>query len=333
MPDDRDDWVFQNHPDLVDPRWAKKAAKAARRARRSADRQGVTRLRRRRTGRLRGGSIVIVALVIMGGFVIAAHPWTMGAQPVLPDSATLAETATTRVGKPLNLAEPFANTPAAGWPDGEAGIQPPAAAPVGGYSAAQVGAAYQHVRQILIAGHLDPRMLYDHDTSTYLSLFAAYPRPDLRKTLADPATPDDGGGITLLAKGFQLLPVPIKVTGSMSAGIGEHGSLVVHTNYVFAFPFAPKDPNAITASWQIVAIQHVAKDFDDDVDSRVPAADQGIYEGGGHAYYDQMACSPSKRGLLAPAYSEPRMIGPPDTENPDAYYDPNHGFTVPSCPG
>jgi hypothetical protein len=27
------------------------------------------------------------------------------------------------------------------------------------------------------------------------------------------------------------------------------------------------------------------------------------------------------------------MIGPPDTENPDAYYDPNHGFTVPSCPG
>jgi hypothetical protein len=39
----------------------------------------------------------------------------------------------------------------------------------------------------------------------------------------------------------------------------------------------------------------------------------------------------SQHGLLAPAYSDPTpgQLGPAD--NPDAYYDPNHGFAVPNC--
>ncbi|HEX5403704.1 MAG TPA: hypothetical protein VFX16_15540 [Pseudonocardiaceae bacterium] len=39
MSDDSDDWVFQHHPDLIDPRWTKKTARAARKATRKARRR------------------------------------------------------------------------------------------------------------------------------------------------------------------------------------------------------------------------------------------------------------------------------------------------------
>ncbi|HEY0806032.1 MAG TPA: hypothetical protein VGD84_13240, partial [Pseudonocardiaceae bacterium] len=61
------------------------------------------------------------------------------------------------------------------------------------------------------------------------------------------------------------------------------------------------------------------------------ADSQGLYVTHWQAYYDSMACAKSKQGLLAPAYSEPYLGSTPDTENPDAYYDPNHAFNVPNC--
>jgi hypothetical protein len=324
------DWMFQNHPDLIDDGWAKKAAKVARRQARRAPAPVGTRTRR--SPRLR--STITVIVVVGALLVLVKHPWTTTPTPTTQASPIVpTATPTVRQDTPLNLNEPFGNTPAAGWSDGAAGIVPPAATAVGRYSAAQVTTALNLVKQVLVASHLDPRMLVDHDTSTYLSLLAPDARTDEQKTLADPRyTPDRGGGLTLLATGFQLLPAPVKVNGSMSFSIDSNGELLVHTNYVFAFPFAPTDPKQITQPWQIVALQHVAEDYEYVADKRMTAGSQGLFVHSTQAYYDSMACSQSTKGFLAPAIANPATNGGPDSENPDSYYDPNHSLSVPnSC--
>jgi hypothetical protein len=278
----------------------------------------------------------VITVVIVGALlvIIVKHPWSTSTTSTLPASPTVpTATPTVRQDLPLNLNEPFGNTPAAGWSDGVAGIAPPAATAVGHYSAAQVTTALNLVKQVLVASHLDPKMLVAHDTSTYLSLLAPDARTDEQKTLADPRyTPDRGGGLTLLATGFHLLPAPVKVNGSMSFSIGSDGELLVHANYVFAFPFAPTDPKQITQPWQIVAIQHVAEDYEYVADKRMTAGSQGLFVHSTQAYYDSMACSQSTKGFLAPAIADPATNGGPETGNPDSYYDPNHSLSVPnSC--
>lgn len=345
VPSDMDDWVFQNHPDLTDPRWDRSRWARRTRARwakqtRKAVRKATRERRRREDGALmppfRGARrtwvlILLGVAVLVGGATAFQSRDSLRGNVIATTTAAPGGTATRQAVAPLDLTQPFTNTPAAGWSDGEAGIRPPAAARVGTHSATEVAAAYARAKQILVAAHLDPRMLINHDPTAYLALFAAYARTNERKVLANPKTPDDGGGVTLLAKGFHLLPVPVKVAGTMSAGVDDKGGLVIHTNYVFAYPFVPTDPTEITQAWQIVAVQHVAESFAVVDDTREPATDRGFYGNGTHAYYDSMACQPSHHGLLAPAYSEPAagQLGPAD--NPDAYYDPNHGFNVPSC--
>lgn len=331
--DDKDDQLFQNHPDLIDPIWERKVAELDKAARRQLRRQRGSQRRSRptRRGLLRPGPLLLAVVVVLGGLLLAKHPWYTS--PRFPTAATTnpfapTATPTQQAVAPLELSQPFTNTPAAGWSDGAAGIVPPVAKPVGHYSAGQVGAAYGQVRQILVAAHLDPRVLVEHDTSGYLARFAPDTQASLRKVLSNPATPDDGGAITLLAKGFQLLSVPVKVNGSMSVSVGAHGYLTVHTNYVFAYPFAPADPSQITESAQIVAVLHVAEDFDV-VGAQGPAAGRGVYQDSVQAYYASMACTPSKHGLLAPAYSEPDLNVPNGQDNQDQYYAPAHALTIP----
>lgn len=330
VPENQDDQVFSDHPDLANPDWQKVVDKANRAARRYQRKQR----RAKRMRQLRTSAILLAAIVVIGGLLLAKHPWS---QPTSTIAASTAAqhgtfvTATKQTVAPLSLGQPFANTPAAGWSDGAAGIAPPTAAAVGGYSAAQVAAAYAQVRQILIAGHLDPRVLYNHDLSAYLALYAPATQADLRKYFADPGNPSGGGEVTLVAKGFQLLPVPIKVNGTMSATAGAQG-ITVHTNYVFAFPFDPSDPSKITASWQIVAVSHVTQDFLFDLDPRQPPSGRGMYDSGGDSYFASMACTAANHGLLAPAYSQPQAGVPGQNDNTDALFDPNHSMNIgPGC--
>ena len=127
-----------------------------------------------------------------------------------------------------------------------------------------------------------------------------------------------------------MLPVPVKVNGTMSVAVGEDGLLVVHTNYVFAFPFAPSDPSRIVASWQTVAVHHMKEDFEIVADThKYRAADQGVFPESAKGYVDAMACEPSKQGLLAPAYSDSNHGT--DTNDPDVYYDVNHTLDIGLC--
>lgn len=336
MPDDGQDqeWMFTSHPDLVDEQWAKKAAKAARKqarrdrrhrppAPRSDDPRGPRR------GPLMRVSVILAVLI--GVLVLVEnHPWSRSASPVrqaavIPPTVTPAK----RQVALLNLAQPFATTPAASWSDGEAGIQPPPAAPLGHYTAAQVAAATAQVKQILVVAHLDPRVLVNHDPSGYLALLSVTGRGYEQGVLSGQKYGANGGGaVTLLANGFHLLPVPVKVNGTMTVALGQGGTLTVHTNYVFAYPFAPADPNRITQAWQIVAVEHVTQDFQYIADKqRYAANDQGVNLGDEQAYFADMACAPSKQGILAPAYSDP-AYGNPGNENPDALFDPNHTMNI-----
>jgi hypothetical protein len=223
--------------------------------------------------------------------------------------------------------DPYGSTPAADWSDGAAGIVLPAPAAVGSWSRAQVKAAETKVKQALVASHLDNRMLVDHDPSTVLALLAPTMRADVRTHLTKDTDHDYGGTVSELAAGYHLLPVPIKVNGSMSPGTGEHGNLVIHTNYVFAFPFAPTSPLALRDAWQTVAVQHVQVDFEIVTGSRYRTADQGIWLEKTSSYYADIGCAQSDRGYLAPAYTNGLIAGG-DNENPADMFDPQHTMNI-----
>jgi hypothetical protein len=205
---------------------------------------------------------------------------------------------------------------------------------VDGYQASQVADVLARVKRVLVAAHLDPLMLVDHDPARYLPLLAPNSRTQHRATITGSSHPDEGGEITLIQPGFHLLPLPVKVSGSMSVSLDDNGLLVVHTNYVFAFPFAPTDGIRITHPWQIDAIQHVSEDFTFHTGTGYRVSDRGLWITGSRSYYESIACGPSKHGYMAPAYSEPGADGRAPGGDPNAYYNPSHPLDImATCPG
>lgn len=160
------------------------------------------------------------------------------------------------------------------------------------------------------------------------ALFAPRARQDERLALADKQHPDGHGRVTLLATGETLLPAPIKVAGSMSAAAGADGTIAVHTNYVFAYPFTPSDPSSITASWQIVAVEHIAQDFTWINGTGYTSDSQGLFLAHFDSYGASIDCRPFRAGYLAPAY-EDQDYHPAAGDDPDALYDPNHPLGIP----
>lgn len=232
----------------------------------------------------------------------------------------------------LDLRTPFAGTPAADWPEGSDGIRLLPAAAVGDHAAAQVAQAMAQVKQLLVAAHLDDEIRTTHDPDGYLALLAPNSRARERAGIAGDRDPDEGGEITLFATGFHLLPTPVRVTGSMTVSTDGLDRLTVHTNYVYAFAFAPADPLRITQPWQIVAVQHVVEDVTVVAGSRYRAADRGLWVTSSRSYDESTACSASRHGYLAPADSDPGA----DTAtrgDPAPFYDPDHPVDVTAtCP-
>jgi hypothetical protein len=333
-----DDGLFDSHPDLADPAWRKTAKRAAREARPPTHRE----MRRRWAAidpvsappprrRVRPSWLVtgLVLLVMIGTGLWwrsgAQAANTVGSAGVIPLSTQPpSDTVTTEGSTPLDLNQPFANTPAAGWGDGANGIVLPPPVAVPGWTTAQVATAESQVRQVLIAAHLDTPLLINHDPSHYLALLAHNVVPALQRDLADPKISHAAGAVTQLASGFRLLPAPIKVSGTMSDSPGPDGNILIHANYVFAFPFVPAHPSTIRYSWEIVAIHHVQEDFEVISDGRY----RGVWPQQSQGYMADMACGPSNQGYLAPAYSEERFNGPANTEDPSALYNPSHDLNI-----
>lgn len=350
---DHSDQSIDTHPDLIDPEWnarvEREAQKAVKRSSllRTRERPTATPPRRGRRDRWfglnsRSLSALFGVLILVGLFVLvnrvgggsggaSAAPSPQGAIPV--GTAAAAPTPTSRQHSQLNLNAPFLDTPAANWTDGAAGITPPAPAAVGKWSAATVAAAEASVRQTLVAAHLDPAMLINHDASNYLAKLSPNARADEQQRINTP-NDRDNGFVSMLASGSHLLPAPIKVDGSMSADTDpKTGDLVIHTNYVYAFAFDPGQARNVSQPYQIIVVQHAAEDFTVVTGPHIAAADKGLWVTSARSYLTQMSCTAFDQGYIAPEFADNDPVTAPDTEDPDALYAPSHAVDIPTtCP-
>ncbi|GAA1960295.1 hypothetical protein [Amycolatopsis minnesotensis] len=312
-----DEREIETHPELMDPDWQRYAEREAwTEVRKSRRRRTLRRMRPRKPGKpvLRARSWIVgglVAVVLIGIAVVlvqrSANPDASASRNTLPDRAK------------VDLKAPFANTPADAWRDGAAGFTAPAPVAIGGFSAKEVGDAYERVKQVITASDLDRKMLEGHDTSAYLALLA----PNEAKRVKEILDGTDGGKtstfVVRVADGFHLLPTGPRLNGKLSARHGDDpGELVVHTAYVIAYAFDAPDPDSLTGPGDHVVFHKVEGDFVLRKGARYEAADQGLSSGdsqGGETY--SMACDANARGFLAPAYSEKRdtdaLPGPKET--------------------
>jgi hypothetical protein len=299
---------IDRHPDLTDEKWLRAAEKRARRAARKS--------RPRRPGPRYSRLVIPVVLVLFCGALIVLYRVGSVELPASAPPPTTAATPTTATPEPtraeadghVDLAQPFATTPAADWP---AEVPTPAGKATGRFTAAQVTAAYQVVRRTTTEARLDPEVILKHDNAPYLATLT----PGIK-------LPDPGSRVTKIADGYQLLPAPPRVTGDMTSSVGEHGELVVHTNFVYAYAFQPGSHQAPATPWDIVSVIHENADY--------VIVDGKPWPSTEKAYFSSMNCELTQQGLLAPQYSG-RGASQLDAEQPQAYYDPKHTVDVPAA--
>ncbi|QWF83619.1 hypothetical protein [Amycolatopsis sp. CA-230715] len=300
--DERD---IETHPDLMDPDWQKHAEREAwTEVRRSRRRRNLKRMKPRtprkpglRTRSWLVGGLVAVALVGIAVVLVqrSANPSPSTSRNALPDRAN------------VDLKAPFANTPADAWRDGVAGFTAPAPVAIGGFSAKEVGDAYERVKQAIAASDLDRRMLEGHDPSAYLALLAPNEAKRTKEVLDGTDPRLASAFVVRVADGFHLLPTGPRLTGKLSARQGDDpGELIVHTAYVVAYAFDAPNPDSLTGPGDHVAFHKVDGNYHLRKGGRYQAADQGLAPGESQGETYSMACGASDKGLLAPVYSETR---------------------------
>ncbi|PSL56697.1 hypothetical protein B0I31_103451 [Saccharothrix carnea] len=278
-----DEYRIEDHPDLKDAGWAREAVRKAEREARVRRLQSLPRRPRRRFW---VGLAIVVAAVLLGWAVIATGSDTPTGQ------------------RAVDLDEPFAGTSAASWADGADGVAVPDAVPVGAYSAEQVEAAYQRVREAVVAARLDPQVVRDHDLEPLFGLFA----PDLRESLRVLFDGRNDGEAALVAtrvdRGARLAEVDPKVRGEMVAEVGAQGELSVRTDYTFAYAFAPDRPESVRGPLDVVALSRFQVRYS--VRTGSPGV-EGLWADASTGSLHSIACSSAKRGYLAPAFTEPSL--------------------------
>ncbi|SFP39391.1 hypothetical protein SAMN05421810_102456 [Amycolatopsis arida] len=286
-----------DHPDLRDPEWNRRAERNARRA---ARRALVRRLRLPRTALLLGAVLIAVAAATYALHIREPEP------PAPPE---------------IDLARPFAGTPAQDWPAGADGIVLPPPHEVGSLSADEVAAALEQVRSLLVRARLDRSVVQGGDVEPVVGHFAPSYQDQVRGAFADPGRWPSYYA-TRVAPGFRLLPAEPRVNGTMTAEPGERrGELRVRTDYVVAYAFDIGDPAAARAPLDIVAAERWEITYLLRVGETWYPRNRGIYleSGRGHGY--SIACGPMARGLLAPAYSEPAPHTLPNPGVPGEFFD------------
>jgi hypothetical protein len=220
---------------------------------------------------------------------------------------------------------PFAHTPAATWPEGEAGITLPAATDVEGFTAAEVQSALDQVRTIMVSTRLDRRMLVNHDVTGFLDLVAPAVRSGL-ETLINTVSMNRLMVVTLVQDGARLSSLPPRVSGRTSfAPATDQGRAVLQvvTNYVWAYAF---DGDAV-----VVVHDELRWNF-------LPTAEvrdttRGPWPGGIAGYLVGMDCAAAEHGFLAPPSSPGVRTSVAPTERPGSLYEPDHSLAITdTCP-
>jgi hypothetical protein len=212
---------------------------------------------------------------------------------------------------------PFEGTPAATFPEGEAGIVLPPATELAGFTQEQVAAALESVKKAMIAARLDTTMLVKHDTSVLLGLIA----PENQKSLEDLfAKKDFMHFATQIAPNYNLTADKIRVKGetTFSAKTEEDIRFIeVKTNYVWVYPFAGelKEPgdHLVTIHDEITWLFPAEADVDPEF--------RGMYIDSTQSYSSNIDCDLADQSLLA--LGKPRFVPGGATVDDDQVFDPN----------
>lgn len=285
--------------------------------------------RRRRRGRWFAGGLVVLAV----GAVVALLVRTSLLEPVAgaPGEHGGATLAGNETGASFDAARPFRGTPAADWADGAKGITLPAPKAVGEYSATEVAQVMRLVRDVLVASRLDRKMVVDHDAAGYLGLLAPDARRQLEPLFAGGREPEVQALVSLAAPGSALLPAQPKVSGTMSARPGKDGTLVVHTNYVFAYAFVPPRGLHLIDAMNTIVVVRADVDYVWRAGNRWTAGSQGLWFDAATGFGYSIGCDAYRKGFLAPVSAERSVTRQADQVEPSSYFDP--GSTLPPAGG
>jgi hypothetical protein len=287
--------------------------------------------RRRRRERWLVGGVVLVAVALVLVLLAQIGLFDGDRTPAAVAPATSEPAGSVSLAQ--DWTHPFATSPAANWPDGAAGIELPAAHAVGAFTTDQVGTAVRQVRDLLVASRLDPEIVVNHDPSRFLAAFAPDARRQLRPLFGTGQEAQAQALVSMVSDGAQLLPVEPKVSGRMTVQAGEQNELVVHTNYVFVYPFHTDAPNKIVDVMDVLVVVRAEVDYVLRSGTRWARDSQGWWYGetGGNAY--SIACDSYRKGFLAPAFTE-RTSNEASGQDRGRYFDIDSPLPAASgCPG
>jgi hypothetical protein len=321
-----EDNPLDSHPDLMDPEWRKHAQTDAWLGAKKDRKQLRRQQKRRRSRKPRGrwwvlGVFVAILAVTTAAIVLVGRRPAQDAAP--PNPTSVPDVA------PVDLARPYAHTPAQDWPKGLAGIT---ATPAGTAEAD----AYAKVEQAISTAPLDPAVLTGHDPKAFLALVA----PDLRDQLTPVFARKPAKGVasfdsyvTEIADGYHLLDAGPRTFGTLTAHPGaQAGELVVDAKYVIAYAFDNVHPEGLTSPAEIVSFLRVDETYVLRSGKNFAKSSYGLWLEGGQSAFSAVGCAAAKDGYLAPGYANPAS-GPGTGADQDApgYYDPK--YPVPNLDG
>jgi hypothetical protein len=304
--------------------WAKATERRVRR-------EGSVRRLRRRVSLL--APIVIVGLLVVS-LVPAIRSRMPSGAPAAAGSALPAESvdasgaATVSAVTSASAAptDPFAGTPAAGYPKGAAGITLPSAKAVPGFTAAQVGTALKQVRGALIAGRLASGMLVGHHPEPFLALFAPNARAQVGKLFKDTGFE---GVATWISPSARLDPAEQpRVSGRVSyTSVTVDGLLTlrVTTNFVWVYAFTGGGSNGNRP----LAVEHDENRWEFTATHNLRPGDRGMWIAATKSYAAWVDCAAAAKGMLAPTSAGTVTTpDPQNTESLDDYLKPDHTLDI-----
>jgi len=219
---------------------------------------------------------------------------------------------------------PFAGTPADGFPEGAAGIVAPSARSIAGWPSQRVSAALALVTQALIDTRISPTLVRDHNPADFFKLIAPRQQDALQREL------DSGVAaayISQLANGVTLISSPrAKGTMTYHTTTNAQGTnlLEITSSFVWVYPVAPtaERPNASL----IVVHDRVVWQIADP--ATVPASDVGLWLGDAQSYAANVDCDTFAAGFLAPTAAAAATN--PVLDTPDLFQ-PGAEMNEPTC--
>ncbi|SEF33020.1 hypothetical protein SAMN05421837_106564 [Amycolatopsis pretoriensis] len=320
-----DDNLLDSHPDLMDPEWRKHARTdawlGAKQDRKQFRRQQKRRVRKpRRRWWIFGVFVAILAVTTAAIVLVGRRPAPAAAPPNPTGVPQYAR---------VDLARPYANTPADTWRKGLDGITE---TPAGSAEAD----AYAQVKRAISAARLDPAVLTGHDPKAFFALVA----PDMRDQLTEVFGRKPAKGVasfdsyvTEIADGYHLLDAGPRTFGTLAAHPGaKPGELAVDAKYVVAYAFDNVHPEGLTSPGEIVSFLRVDETYIIRSGKTFAESSHGLWLGTGQSAFSSVGCAAAKDGYLAPGYANP-PAGPGTGEDQDApgYYDPK--YPVPALDG